>query len=260
MNSEIKIFNNSQFGEIRTAKTENGEPLFCLVDLCSALKLTNNRKVKSQLDDDVTLSYPIIDSLGRNQDATFVTESGMYTVILRSDSPLAKPMQKWVTSEVLPAIRKTGGYIAAKPEETAEEIMARALLVANDTINRIKTNLEAKERQVQIQAHTLKEQAPKVEYHDEVLNSEGLINTTVIAKDLGMSAGALNKKLNQAGIIYRSGETWVPYSKYQDKGFCKSKTFPYVDSNGKQKTAIHFYWTEKGREFIMGKFLNYANA
>lgn len=94
---------------------DNGEPLFCLADLCQTLQLSNNRKVKSQLDDDVTLSYPIIDSLGREQMATFVTESSMYTVILRSDSPKAKPMQRWVTSEVLPSIRKHGMYARERP-------------------------------------------------------------------------------------------------------------------------------------------------
>lgn len=107
--------------------------------------------------------------------------------------------------------------------------------------------------QIALQSRELKAQAPKAEYYDEVMDSEGLISTTIIAKDLGMSAGALNKRLHQMGVIYRQSDTWVPFSKYQDKGYCKSKTFPYTDKDGKHKTAIHFYWTEKGREFIMQK-------
>lgn len=86
--NEIKIFQNEQFGQIRIVVNENNEPLFCLLDLCNSLGLSNNRKVKSQLDEDVTLSYPL-ETPGGIQQATFVTEAGMYTVILRSDSPKA---------------------------------------------------------------------------------------------------------------------------------------------------------------------------
>lgn len=91
--TNVQLFSNPKFGDIRIVINDSNEPMFCLKDLCDSLNLTNNRKVKSQLDDDVTLSYPIVDNLGRAQDATFVTEAGMYTVILRSDSPRAKPMQ-----------------------------------------------------------------------------------------------------------------------------------------------------------------------
>lgn len=248
--NEIKIFNNPQFGEIRTAKNELGEPLFCLGDLCKALNLSNTTVVANRLDEEEVTK---LDLGGRAGLTNFVTESGMYSVVLRSDSPLAKPMQKWVTSEVLPAIRKTGGYIKTTEEDTPEIIMARAILVAQDSINRLKSQLETKERQIELQRHELISQAPKVDYYNEVLDSTGLTSTTIIAKDLGMSAGALNKKLHAMGIIYRAGETWVPYSKYQSRGFVKSKTFPYTDKDGKPQTAIHFYWTETGREFVMSR-------
>lgn len=122
--------------------------------------------------------------------------------------------------------------------------MARAVLVAQDTINRQKEQLYLKEKQLQLQA-------PKVEYFDEVLNSDNLIPMTIIAKDLGMSAIALNKTLHKMNVIYRCGKTWVAYSKYQENDFFKSKTHPYVNEKGEQHTAIHFYATEKGRQFIM---------
>ena len=96
MEPRLRIFKSSLFGEIRTSVTQSGEPIFCLSDLCNALLLTNSRKVKSQLDEDVTLSYPL-ETPGGIQNSTFVTEAGMYTVILRSNSPIAKPIQKWVT-------------------------------------------------------------------------------------------------------------------------------------------------------------------
>lgn len=103
--NDLKIFTNNQFGEIRVSTTENGEPLFCLSDLCSTLRLSYPRMVAQRLDSDEVRK---LDLRGQVGVTNFVTESGMYTVILRSDSPLAKPMQKWVTSEVLPSIRKQG--------------------------------------------------------------------------------------------------------------------------------------------------------
>lgn len=117
MENEIKIFKSERFGEIRTAGTSE-EPLFCLADVCRAIGIKDVPRCASRLEDDMRQTHPIIDSLGRTQQATFVTESGLYDVIIRSDSESAKPFRKWVTSEVLPSIRKTGGYIAAKAEES----------------------------------------------------------------------------------------------------------------------------------------------
>lgn len=109
MAQDIQIFNNPEFGVIRTAGTSE-QPLFCLSDLCHAIGIKDVSRCASRLDDDVRQTHPIQDELGRTQQATFVTESGMYDVIIRSDSPQAKPFRKWVTSEVLPTIRKTGSY------------------------------------------------------------------------------------------------------------------------------------------------------
>ena len=124
----------------------------------------------------------------------------------------------------------------------------------------LQQRVETTTKQLEMANSTIKHQAPKVEYYDEVLDSTGLISTTIIAKDLGMSAEALNKKLNQLGIIFKQNNTWVPYAKYQGNGYCKSKTFPYTDQDGKQKTAIHFYWTETGRQAIFNLFKKLATA
>jgi prophage antirepressor-like protein len=138
--NNIKVFQNAQFGQIRTAVTEAGEPLFCLKDVCDNLNITNARAVAQRLDEDELRK---LDLLGRSGETNFVTEPGMYTVILRSDSPKAKPMQKWVTSEVLPALRKTGGYMLSRADETPEQLMARALKVAEDTLKRPRQKMHA---------------------------------------------------------------------------------------------------------------------
>lgn len=120
--NEVQIFNNSEFGEIRTVTIDN-EPMFCLGDLCKALELTA-KGVKQRLDDEVISNYPTSDSLGRKQNALFVNEDGLYDVILESRKDSAKKFRKWVTSEVLPSIRKTGSY--SVPQTTAGQIQLLA--------------------------------------------------------------------------------------------------------------------------------------
>ena len=128
MNNEIKIFNSDKFGEIRTAGTADN-PQFCLIDVCKALGLSS-KGVNQRLSKEVISNYPL-NTAGGTQQALFVNEDGLYDVILDSRKPEAKAFRKWITSEVLPSIRKSGGYIAANDEDSFDEIMARALKVAD---------------------------------------------------------------------------------------------------------------------------------
>ena len=132
--NNIRIFQNEQFGQVRIAMNENGEPLFCLIDVCNMLDLIPS-KVSQRLDKDVLSKYPL-ETAGGIQQTNFINEEGLYDVILDSRKPEAKQFRKWITSEVLPSIRKTGGYMISKPEDTPEELMARALLVAQDALRR----------------------------------------------------------------------------------------------------------------------------
>lgn len=140
---EIKIFENEQFGKVRIAMSESNEPLFCLADVCSIIGITNARNVRSRLEEDDVRQMDTIDSLGRNQQVTFITESGLYDVIIRSDSEKAKPFRKWVTSEVLPSIRKHGVYLT-------NETLEKALL-SPDYLIKLATQIK-EERQKRIEA------------------------------------------------------------------------------------------------------------
>lgn len=113
---------------------------------------------------------------------------------------------------------------------------------------------ERTQRQLELSNQTIQRQATKVQYYDRILDSSGLISTTLIAKDLGMSANTLNRKLNKKGIIRKAQGVWVPSAKYQNKGYMRSKSYPVTTETGEHKTAIHYYWTEKGREFLFGLF------
>ena len=156
------------------------------------------------------------------------------------------------------------GYTGEKAGEFKEKFIAafnkmESMLKSDDFIldramQILKNRLELQQRQLEIANQTIEKQAPKVEYHDKVLQSRDLISTSIIAKDLGMSATALNKQLHARGIIYQVQGVWVPYSKYQNQGLCHSQTFPIRHDDGTPGTAIHYYWTERGREFIMNIF------
>lgn len=262
MEATIYVFSNPQFGEIRTVKDENGEPLFCLTDLCKSLGLNNDstNKVAKRLDPDDRYSVPVIDKMGRKQLATFVNEPGMYTVILRSDSPLAKPVQKWVVSEVLPSIRKTGGYIMSTPEDTPEMIMARALIVAQETINRVNAQLKEKEKKIEIQEATIKSHLPKLNYYDQVLTSTSSHTATTIANQFSMSAITLNQMLVKAKVLRKTGKEYSLASKYQGNGYTDSETFSFNRTDGTSGSKIELRWTEKGREFVSGLIPRAINA
>lgn len=131
--NDLKIFENKEFGEIRTAVVDN-EPMFCLADVCKALEIGNASQMKTRLKEDGVITNEVIDSLGRKQTAIFVNESNLYKVIFQSRKDSAERFTDWVTGEVLPSIRKNGGYIAGQETMTDEELMARALQVAQNKI------------------------------------------------------------------------------------------------------------------------------
>ena len=243
----ITLFKNPQFGEVRVAELNN-EPVFCLADLCKILDLTP-KGVKQRLSDEVISNYPIIDSLGRNQNALFVNEDGLYDVILDSRKPEAKQFRKWVTGEVLPAIRKSGGYMIEK-EESPEETMSRALLIAQDTMLRQKQRLDMLQAQNNLQSTQLQIVAPKVEYYDSVLQSSSVYVADQIAKELGMTAVSMNKKLCTLGILMKRNSQWVLSAKHCNSGLTKTKTHQYTKTDGSVGTNCITVWTEKGRKFL----------
>ena len=253
---EIKIFNSPQFGEVRTAGTSDN-PMFCLSDLCRCLGLSA-KGVNQRLGDEVISNYPIIDSLGRTQQALFVNEDGLYDVILDSRKPEAKAFRKWITSEVLPSIRKTGGYIATKQDDTPEEIMARALVVAQQTLakreerlKQLEADNQQKQATIEAQTSELKKQAPKVEYYDQTLQSVNTLTTTQVAKERGMDAEKLNKRLKEAGIIYRQSGQWIVKQPYASWGLHKTRTQTYTRSDGSLGTNTYLVWTQKGKMFLL---------
>ena len=245
----ITLFENSQFGKVRVAELNN-EPIFCLSDVCSVLGLTP-KGVNQRLSDEVISNYPIIDSLGRAQNALFVNEDGLYDVILDSRKPEARAFRKWITSEVLPSIRREGGYIVVENEDTEADIMARALLIAQSTMERQKQRLELLQNENELQKNELKASSHKVEYFDNVLQSSSVYVADQIAKELGITAITLNKKLVKMGILIRRNGQLLPTADYCNKGYTKTRTFYYEKTDGTKGSNCITVWTEKGRDFLL---------
>ena len=171
-----------------------------------------------------------------NRGENFLTESGVYKLIFKSRKQEAEKFQDWVTDEVLPQVRKTGGYISTNENMSDEDILAKALQIANARIE---------ERNKQI-----KELKPKAEYTDMVLQSNNSFTISQIANDYGMTAHELNKLLNKFEIQYKQSGQWLLYKPYKDKGYACSETTIISKGVGRVRTSMHTKWTQKGRKFI----------
>lgn len=255
---EVRVFENAQFGQVRTACSNHGEPLFCLADVCKVLGLQTN-KVKQRINTRGwnTIPTPTYNQHGAlvMQEMSFIDEPNLYRCIFQSRKKEAEQFQDWVCEEVLPLIRQTGGYIATQQEDTPEMIMARALQVAQSTIEKHQRQLELAEATIEEQTAQLKEQAPKVEYADNVLASANTYTSTQLAKELNLRhAEHLHALLKDRGVMYRQSGQWLITAKYSERGYTKTRTHAYVRSDGSQGTNSITVWTESGRLFLHDLF------
>lgn len=243
--SELQIFKNAEFGSVRTITVE-GEPYFVGKDVAEILGYSNTRKALADHVDEEDKGVTKCDTPGGVQDLTVINESGLYSLILSSKMPNAKKFKRWVTSEILPTIRRHGLY--AMDEVLANpDILINVLLELKAERER-NANLQAV---VAVQNQQMIEMQPKVSYYDVVLNCKDLVAISVIAKDYGWSATKLNQYLQQKGIQYKQGgKIWLLYQKYAEKGYTSTKTHSYPGSDGSTHTKVHTYWTQRGRLFI----------
>lgn len=246
----VQIFDNPQFGKIRTLEV-NGSPYFVGNDVARALGYDKPRNaIARYVDEEDALKRGIL-SEGGEQKTTIINESGVYSLVFGSKLPSAKQFKRWVTSEVLPSIRKSGGYITAKTDETPDEIMARALVVAQQTIERSKQRLQMLEGENEKLQEENQLLAPKAAYTDEVLQSTSTYTLTQIAHSLGLrSVHSLTRILMEKRIIYRQSGQWQPTAKVADKGYFDTRTAKFIKSDGTIGTSMTTVITEKGRQFL----------
>ena len=238
--NEISVF-NFQGNEVRVVKDDNGEPWFVAKDVAEILGYSETAMMTRRLDDDESISAKLA---GMNMKSTLINESGLYNAVLGSNKPEAKVFKKWVTSEVLPSIRKHGGYIASNGTESVEELYMRAMESLHAALERQKAITAEQTKQ-------LERQAPDVEYCNTVLAAKNLHTVNSIATHLGTTAVRLNRLLSLHGWIYRKGGIYYPSASIRDKGYCDFHVVPYVKSNGEIATREHLKWTEEGRRFVI---------
>ena len=243
----VKEFLSEVFGKVRVI-TKDGEILFCASDIAKILGDRDALNLTRGLDDEEKSTH-IVSTLGGNQEMLFITESGLYEIILtkRPKDVVKKEriqtFKKWITKEVIPNIRKNDGYIDKQEELSAEELMAKALLVAQKTI-------EEKNRKIEEQEKEIEELKPKADFTDKFLADDTLYKATDIAKEVGMSGQKFNQLLQALGIQFNQGGKWYITSRYDGNGYTKPYMFEY--RTGKFQT--HMRWTSKGRKFILDLF------
>lgn len=265
---KIQVFKHPLFGEIRVTGTSD-EPLFCLVDICKVLELNNTSMAKRKLKATGIKIFEVRSELTNKHgktiafmdNLTFISEQNLYRLIMRSTKPMAEPFQDWVCGEVLPSIRKHGGYILTHEGDTDEDIRRRAEEVLKATLEQkdklIREQnmlLGQKNKQLAEQETEIDRLLPKALYADNVLDSISCYTTTQIAKELGMTAQELNRLLCAERVQYYQRGQYMLYAEYAHRGLAKSRThFDLFVGRDTVCTRMYLVWTEKGRKFIHQK-------
>lgn len=246
--NELHIFKNNEFGNLRVVQKDN-QTWFVAKDVCECLGLNNSRQALSRLDDDEKNSVILNDGIPGNPNKAVVNEYGLYALVLSSRKPEAHQFKRWVTHEILPTIRKHGAYMTP---ETIEKT-----LTSPDFIIRLATELKKeKEARAKLEIENnqknqiIGELKPKADYTDLILQSKGTVPITAIAKDYGISGRKMNKILHELKVIYKTGNQWFLYAKYQAHGYTHSKTINFTHRNGRKDVTMHTEWTQKGRLFL----------
>ena len=229
--ANLQIFAFEGTDEIRTLLI-NDEPYFVGKDVAEVLGYKNTPKaIRDHIDEEDKRTERIVHPLGGQQDTWLINESGLYSLILKSKLPSAKKFKRWVTSEVLPTIRKHGMY-------ATEELLNNP-----DLLIRIATQLKEERTNRLIAEQRVNELQPKADYYDKILANKSLMTISVIAKNYGMSANKMNQTLHKLGVQYKQGKTWLLYSKHQDKGWTHTEM---LEVAGTDKLQPSTKWTQKG--------------
>lgn len=262
--NEIKIINKSTFldKEIDVWGTVE-QPLFRAKDVASWLGIKNVPDLVKRIDNEEVHRFNLC---GLQGETWFLTEDGLYELLMQSRKPIAKQFKKGV-KKILHEIRTKGGYIASTDADTPEDIMARAVLVAQQTLarreQRIK-ELECENSQskqvIEAQGERIAKDTPKVEYYDQTLNPKDCMTSSQVALDLGITAQELHNKLCQANIIYKQSGQWNLHKPYKGWKLHDTNTYTFPSSNGGTHTKVYTVWTQRGRRFIIALFKNNFNV
>lgn len=234
-------------------------PLFLAKEVAECIGHSNITVMLQTIDEDEKVKVSPKQSLGElvnYKEYNFLTEDGLYEVLMQSRKPIAKQFKKGV-KQILHEVRTTGGYIATHQDDTPEEIMARALTIAQATLSKREERLKQLEAQteqqqatIKIQTEEIKKSAPKVNYYDNHLQSVNTLTSTQVAKQIGMDAEKLHRKMKEIGILYKQSGQWLLYSPFSTWGLHATRTQTYTRNDGSIGTSVYTVWTTKGIRFI----------
>lgn len=245
--NELMIFQNPEFGEIRTIE-EDGKVLFCGSDVAKALGYKNPTKAIADHCKGI-VERRTNDSLGRQQNIKFIPEGDIYRLAAKSELPGADKFESWIFDEVLPSIRKHGAYMT---EDTLDKMILspdfgiKLLTALKDEQDKRKALEAENEKQRQVIADF----EPIRQYLDVILSSTGTMATSQIAADYDITARTLNKILHEEGVQRNVNGQWILYQRHMGKGYTKSETIPITRSDGSPDTKLFTRWTQKGRLMI----------
>jgi anti-repressor protein len=259
---ELQIFNSEKFGKIRAFQSENGEPLFVAVDIARALGYEDPAKAIAThcKSADTTKRFVAHKNGIGGTNVQIINEPNVYRLIMRSKLKEAEYFQDWVFEDVLPTMRKQGGYIVTQESDTPEMIMARGYQVAMQTIENVKLHNKQLEFENQRQKKELIKAEPLIKLAEDCLSSTETMTASIISARLGFkSAIAFNNELKKLGIQYKikGDDCWKLTSKYSCKGFTKTIPYTFPKRDGTIGTSNQMEWTESGfaflREFLQKK-------
>lgn len=251
--NELQIFSNSEFGKIRTI-TKDDEPMFCLADVCKALEITHVTDVKNRLKQDGVGIAEVIDSLGRKQKATFINEANLYKTIFQSRKESAERFTEWVTGEILPSIRKNGGYIAGQESLSDDELMAKALLVAQNKIAERDTLITEQQRAIE-------QMKPQKIFAEAVATSHTSILVGDLAKLICQNGVQIGQKrlfewLRNNNFLIKSGASRnMPQQRFVEQGLFEVKESNIQNPDGSVRITRTTKVTGKGQIYFINKFL-----
>lgn len=242
--NDLKIFENGEFGKVRTVLVDD-EPYFVGKDVAEILEYQNGSRDINRHVEKMDRKKSMVFDGKQNKETILINESGLYSLILSSKMPRAREFKHWVTSEILPSIRRHGLY-------AVDEVLANPDMLINalTALKEERANRERLEEANAVQQQQIAELQPKASYYDVVLNCKDALSVSVIAKDYGWSAKKMNQYLHEHGVQYKQGSTWLLYARYAEQGYTSTKTHSHPGKDGDVHATVHTYWTQKGRLFI----------
>lgn len=248
----IQFFTNPQFGQIRTAGTPD-QPLFCGNDIAKALGYLNPKAaVRTHSKGGCVLTTP---SNGGPQKMRYITEGDLYRLIVNSRLPEAEKFESWIFDEVLPSIRRTGGYIKAEESDSDADIMAKALLIAQRTVEERERKIQMLEGERNLLQEKVEAMTDKAQYTDEVLQSTETATFEQMSKELNFpSVYKFIDRLKSDGIIYKRSDMYMLYAQYCGKGLTATRTYRFYHRDGRPGTNTRTVWTQAGRKWLHERY------